>query len=143
MARLNIYLAVFVTAFLIGVSAHARYASNKQARIDARHNAELVFLAEQQAKAVADIDKKHTRELTDAENKVNQLRADVERGAKRLLVATSCVPDTDATASVDHGASAVLDRAARQDYFDLRRRAERAERQITALQDYIKNVCLQ
>lgn len=88
-------------------------------------------------KSVAAIDQKYTRELNDAQAKIDDLASDLAANRKRLRVKVAgCVPGTN-TASMGHGDFAELDRETRQRYLDLRRLLERKERQIAALQEII------
>lgn len=78
--------------------------------------------------------------LRDAEMENNKLRADVDAGRKRLRVNASCptnsdrLPETSTGASMDNGATAELNRDARQDYYSLREGIERVTRQLLACQ---------
>lgn len=93
---------------------------------------------------VADIDAKHTRELTDAKATIDQLERSVIAGNQRLRVNASCKPVSNLTTAsgLDDGTRAGLTDSAQRDYFTLRKRIEIARSQIAGLQDYIRNVCL-
>ncbi|WP_258231337.1 lysis protein [Achromobacter pulmonis] len=78
--------------------------------------------------------------LRSAQIEDDGLRADVDAGRQRLHVRAACpaasggVPETGTSASVDHGARAELDPAARSDYFALRAGIRRLTAQLEACQ---------
>lgn len=97
-----------------------------------------------QARAVADIDTQHTKELSHAIAENDRLRAAVGAGTLRLRVRAACpatpagsdVPTTTPAAGLGDAGSAELDPAAGQDVLDLRAGIERAERALRAMQAY-------
>lgn len=94
--------------------------------------------------SVTALDSQHTQELQNDKNRIAQLERDVAAGRRRVQVRAAC-PDLSAsgtTACMDDAARSGLDNAARRDYFTLRQRIERANRQINGLQDYVRQVCL-
>lgn len=98
--------------------------------------------------AVAALDEKHTKELTDARTENSRLADAVRSGERRLRVRASCpatgtgVPQTSSPTSVVDGPGPRLDDAAERDYFRLRDGIATAQQQIAGLQDYIRGVCL-
>lgn len=90
------------------------------------------------------LDRKYVRDIADAKNENDSLRAAVNAGASRLLVRATCpkLPATAGTTSLDVGASAELNADARQDYFGLRDQIVTTEKQLAGLQEYVGNVCL-
>lgn len=94
---------------------------------------------------VAALDTKYQKELADAQNSISDLRRDVDSGAKRLRVTATCndVRKTTGTASVDDAASPRLTDSAQRDYFTLRERIEYITRQLSGLQEYVRNQCVQ
>jgi len=100
------------------------------------------------AQAVAALDKKHTKELTDARTENSRLADAVRSGKRRLRLRASCPatgtgvpPATGATGMAD-GPGPRLDESAERDYFSLRDGIATAQQQIAGLQDYIRGVCL-
>ncbi|HIB1507744.1 TPA: lysis protein [Salmonella enterica subsp. enterica serovar Muenchen] len=93
---------------------------------------------------VAALDARYTKELADAQNTISDLRRDVDSGAKRLRIAAICNNVRQATQSsgVDDAASPELTGAAQRDYFTLRERIETVTRQLTGLQQYVREQCL-
>lgn len=95
--------------------------------------------------ALAQLDAKHTKELSDAKNKIETLAADVRAGTRRLRIAATCPaatgPETPGTARVDDGPGPELTPEARSDYFSLRADIETVTGQVEGLQSYVTNVC--
>ena len=93
---------------------------------------------------VAALDSKYTQELTDAKQTIEELRAAVAAGDKRLRFNATCKPvrTTAGTASLDDVAATGLTDAAERDYFRLRERIETSSKMIAGLQGYISQQCL-
>jgi prophage endopeptidase len=84
--------------------------------------------------------------LRDKEKQINQLRADVDAGRKRLRVNATCpassdrLPETGTSSSVDNGATPRLTKDAEQAYFDLESGIDRITRQLLACQARVKPI---
>ena len=93
---------------------------------------------------VAALDAKYTKELSDAKKTINDLRRDVDSGAKRLRIAATCPGVSKATSAsgVDDAGSPELTPDARRNYFDHRDGIATAEKMIRGMQEYIKTQCL-
>lgn len=92
---------------------------------------------------VAALDAKYTQELEDAKANINQLERDVAAGKRRLQLSATCGKNgTTSTTAMDDAASPRLTDAAERDYFTLRERIETVTKQLTGLQDYVRQVCL-
>ena len=93
---------------------------------------------------VAALDAKYTKELSDAKKTINDLRRDVDSGAKRLRIAATCpgVPKATSSTGVDDAGAPELTPDARRNYFDHRDGIATAEKMIRGMQDYIKEQCL-
>ncbi|EQA1622549.1 lysis protein [Enterobacter asburiae] len=96
---------------------------------------------------LAELDRKHTQELTDAKNQIDDLQRDVVAGRMQLQLHVRCPAAVPAgknagTARVADAAGARLTSAAERDYYALRKRIETARKQIDGLQDYIRQQCL-
>lgn len=93
---------------------------------------------------VAALDAKYTKELSDAKKTINDLRRDVDSGAKRLRIAATCPGVSKATSAsgVDDAGSPELTPDARRNYFDHRDGIATADKMILGMQDYIKEQCL-
>lgn len=92
---------------------------------------------------VAALDAKHTGELADAKETIDQLERDVAAGLKRLRLNATCAANGTASAtSMDDGSGPRLTDAAERDYYTLRRRIEIITSQLTGLQAYVREQCL-
>ncbi|MDU6466791.1 lysis protein [Enterobacter hormaechei] len=93
---------------------------------------------------VAALDAKYTKELSDAKKTINDLRRDVDSGAKRLRIAATCpgVPKATSTTGVDDAGSPELTRDARRNYFDHRDGIATVNKMIYGLHEYINTQCL-
>ena len=93
---------------------------------------------------VAALDAKYTKELSDATKTINDLRRDVDSGAKRLRIAATCPGVSKATSAtgVDDAGTPELTPDARRNYFDHRDGIATADKMIRGMQDYIKEQCL-
>ncbi len=93
---------------------------------------------------IAALDAKYTKELSDAKKTINDLRRDVDSGAKRLRIAATCpgVPKSTSATGVDDAGSPELTPDARRNYFDHRDGIATADKMILGMQDYIKHQCL-
>ncbi|MFK3911353.1 lysis protein [Enterobacter cancerogenus] len=113
----------------------------------ARRQAATITDMNQRQQELAELDRKHTQDLTDAKNQIDDLQRDVAAGRMQLQLHVRCpaaVPagKTAGTARVDDAAGARLTDAAERDYYTLRKRIETARKQIDGLQDYIRQECL-
>ena len=92
----------------------------------------------------AALDAKYTKELSDAKKTINDLRRDVDSGAKRLRIAATCpgVPKATSSTGVDDAGAPELTPDARRNYFDHRDGIATADKMIRGMQDYIKEQCL-
>ncbi|MDU1197753.1 lysis protein [Kluyvera ascorbata] len=93
---------------------------------------------------VAALDTKYTKELSDAKKTINDLRRDVDSGAKRLRIAATChgVPKATSATGVDDAGAPELTPDARRNYFDHRDGIATADKMIRGMQEYIKTQCL-
>ncbi|MDV2901759.1 lysis protein [Phytobacter diazotrophicus] len=92
---------------------------------------------------VAALDAKYTGELADAKAELEKLRGDVAAGRKRLQVAATCPKNGTASApGLDDATGPRLTSAAERDYFTLRERIETITKQLTGLQQYVREQCL-
>lgn len=106
-------------------------------------------LAKQQEaqQAVADLDKKATKERNDAKAENDRLRARLDAGG-RVRVAANCpanpvsVPAAAGTASVDHAGTVELSPEAGRNVLDIRAGIIADQSALKALQDYVRTVCL-
>ncbi|ECD9469679.1 lysis protein [Salmonella enterica subsp. enterica] len=97
-------------------------------------------------RGVAALDAKYTKELADAQNQIDALERDVATGRKQLQLHASCptvsAGNPSATSGVDDGTGPRLTPTAERNYYTLRKRIEKARKQIDGLQGYIRTQCL-
>lgn len=92
---------------------------------------------------VAALDAKYTKELADAKAENDRLRADVVAGKRRLQIAATCSKDenTGSSGMVD-GSSPRLTADAELNYWRLRDGIATVTKQLTGLQAYVREQCL-
>lgn len=93
---------------------------------------------------VAALDAKYTKELSDAKKTINDLRRDVNSGAKRLRIAATCpgVSKSTSATGVDDAGTPELTPDARRNYFDHRDGIATTDKMIRGMQLYISTQCL-
>ncbi|ENI4404725.1 lysis protein [Salmonella enterica] len=127
---------------------HGNAVKYKDQRDTATHNLKLAnaTITDMQTRQrdVAVLDARYTKELADAQNQIDALERDVAAGRRRLYVNATCsavVRKTTATPGVDDGTGPRLNPTAERNYYTLRKRIEKARKQIDGLQSYIKSAC--
>ena len=92
------------------------------------------------------LDAKHIKDLTDAQKQIDALERDVADGLKRLQLHARCpsvsAGNSSGSSGMDDGTGPGLTDTAERDYYTLRKRIEKARKQIDGLQDYIRQQCL-
>lgn len=153
-ALLKRYWLQLIVVAVIGVLALFvnRYRDNAITYKDQRDKAtEKISLAnatikdmQTRQRDVTALDAKYTKELSDAKKTINDLRRDVDSGAKRLRIAATCPGVSKATSApgVDDAGAPELTPDARRNYFDHRDGIATADKMIRGMQDYIKEQCL-
>ena len=92
---------------------------------------------------VATLDAKYTGELADAKKQLADLQRCVSTGKCGLRVNAKCPSNGTASApGMDDATSPRLTDAAERDYFTLRERIETITKQLTGLQQYVREQCL-
>ncbi|MGT2090191.1 lysis protein [Enterobacter hormaechei subsp. xiangfangensis] len=153
MSRLTAIICAVVVCLLVSMAwAINHYRDNAIAYKDQRDKAvEQVSLAnatikdmQTRQRDVAALDAKYTKELSDAKKTINDLRRDVDSGAKRLRIAATCPGMSKATSAtgVDDAGAPELTPDARRNYFDHRDGIATADKMIRGMQEYIKTQCL-
>lgn len=89
---------------------------------------------------VAALDAKYTGELADAKSKLADVQRCVAAGKCGLRV--NVIKQTTAPSGLDDATSARLTDTAERDYFTLRERIETITKQLTGLQEYVREQCL-
>ncbi|MCW0309089.1 lysis protein [Pantoea ananatis] len=147
---LSCLLVVLIAGLLLAVGRYRDNALHFQEQRNAQKNiadARQATIDDMQRRqqSVAAIDARYTKDLADAQKTIRDLRRDVDSGAKRLRVSAKCdrpVSGKSSTTRVDDDGSPRLTDAAQRDYFTLRERIETVTKQLTGLQDYVRQVCL-
>jgi len=147
---LSCLLVVLIAGLLLAVghyrdnALHFQEQRNAQKNIADTRQATIDDMQRRQ-QSVAVIDARYTKDLADAQKTISDLRRDVDSGAKRLRVSAKCdgpVSGKSSATRVDDDVSPRLTDAAQRDYFTLRERIETVTKQLTGLQDYVRQVCL-
>ena len=142
-----------VVMFLLGSMAWAvsHYRDNAIAYKDQRDIAtEKLSLAnatikdmQTRQRDVAALDAKYTKEFSDAKSQLEDLQRCVSSGKCGLHVNARCPANGAASATgLDDATSPRLTDSAERDYFTLRERIVTVTKQLTGLQAYVRNQCL-
>ncbi|HCT5191665.1 TPA: lysis protein [Enterobacter roggenkampii] len=153
MSRLTAIICAVVICLLVSIAwAINHYRDNAITYKDQRDKAtkslrlanDTIKDMQTRQRDVAALDAKYTKELSDAKKTINDLRRDVDSGAKRLRIAATCPGVSKATSapSVDDAGAPELTPDARRNYFDHRDGIATAEKMILGMQGYIKEQCL-
>ncbi|HCM9192735.1 TPA: lysis protein [Enterobacter cloacae subsp. dissolvens] len=153
MSRLTAIICAVVICLLVSMAwAINHYRDNAITYKGQRDNATeqlslaIVSIKDMQTRQrdVAALDAKYTKELSDAKKNINDLRRDVDSGAKRLRIAATCpgVPKATSAPGMDDAGAPELTPDARRNYFDHRDGIATADKMIRGMQDYIKEQCL-
>lgn len=142
MSRITAIIASVIILLIVSLAWLANHYHDNAVEFKSQRDAATKTIDKMKAdqKTVSDIDKKYTKELQDAKDSIESLQRDVANGSKRLRINASC-PKAGA-ASMDDAESPRLTDDARVNYFRLRNGIETTTKQLEALQDYVKNVCL-
>ena len=152
MSRLTAIICAVVICLLVSMAwAINHYRGNAITYKDQRDKAtEQLSLAnatikdmQTRQRDVAALDAKYTKELSDAKKTINDLRRDVDSGAKRLRIAATCPGVSKATSAtgVDDAGAPELTPDARRNYFDHRDGIETVNKMIHGMQEYIDTQC--
>lgn len=92
---------------------------------------------------VAELDEKYTKELADAKRQLDDLQRCVSSGKCGLRINAKCPANGTASATgMDDATGPRLNESAQRDYFTLRERIETVTKQLTGLQEYVREQCL-
>ncbi|EHO2011316.1 lysis protein [Escherichia coli] len=146
MSRVTAIISALVICIIVCLSlAVNHYRDNAIAYKEQRDKATYIIAdMHTRQRDVAALDAKYTKELSDAKKTINDLRRDVDSGAKRLRIAATCpgVPKATSSTGVDDAGAPELTPDARRNYFDHRDGIATADKMIRGMQDYIKEQCL-
>jgi hypothetical protein len=146
-------ITLWLSAILIvGGAGFWKGMSVGEANIRAENNQDYVDQSKQVALAnqllhdqVAKLDTEHTKENFDAQETIDNLLTDIDTGKRRLFIPTAkkqcTVPSNTDSTSVDNGTSRTeLDRLTSKRIITLTNRGDKAIRQLSACQDYVKAI---
>ncbi|RXO38233.1 lysis protein [Salmonella enterica] len=92
---------------------------------------------------VAALDAKYTKELADAKAENDRLRADVVAGKRQLQLKATCAANrTPGPSGVDADAGPQLTADAELNYWRLRDGIDTVTKQLSGLQEYVREQCL-
>lgn len=91
---------------------------------------------------VAALDAKYTKELADAKAENDMLRADVVAGKRQLQLKATCTNRTSSTSGMDADSSPRLTADAELNYWRLRDGIDTVTKQLSGLQQYVREQCL-
>ncbi|WP_336657862.1 lysis protein [Leclercia adecarboxylata] len=139
---IELLLSFLVVYLLLG-----KVGEEKKRADDAEQNLKLATatITDMQVRQrdVAALDAKYTGELQDAKATIDQLERDVATGKRRLQLNARCTTNgATSTTSLDDGSNPRLTDSAERDYFTLRERIETVTKQLTGLQAYVREQCL-
>jgi prophage endopeptidase len=141
----RIIAAAMLILMLVITAKIAR--SNYDRAIAAEHELNLsrATITEMQTRQrdVAALDTKYTKELADAKKQLDDLQLCVSSGKCGLRVNAKCPANgTPSTSGLDDATSPRLTDSAQRDYFTLRERIDYITKQLTGLQQYVREQCL-
>ncbi|MDE9589149.1 lysis protein [Xenorhabdus bovienii] len=141
-------VSVVVGIVLIGSAAYSIYSvyvengrlTDEKRSLTTQLSEKNAIITNQQERIqhLAELDTKHTQELTNAKSEIDTLRADIAAGRRKLRVQAICpVLETVATSSLDDAITPRLEDSAVRDYFTLIERITVMQAQLEGLQDYV------
>ena len=128
----------FSNGWRLGVKMERQRAAYTQALADTTQ--EAFDKQKENAKKLSKIDARRTKELSNAQSQINDLRARLANGSIGLRIAAHCtsLPHTATASGLGDGAAAQLTENAEQHYFALREAIVRINAQLIACQDILK-----
>ncbi|MEI7195047.1 lysis protein [Pectobacterium versatile] len=135
-----LYAALAALAALLSFGVYYYHDAYSKADRDLTLAKDTITDMQTRQRDVAALDAKYTGELADAKSKLADLQRCVAAGKCGLRV--NVVKQATATPGMDDAASARLTDAAERDYFTLRERIETITKQLTGLQEYVREQCL-
>ncbi|HDI3022989.1 TPA: lysis protein [Cronobacter turicensis] len=138
-----LFIALLATAFYYRTALTKTEASLTEVNRELKLAKDDMADMQSRQRDVAALDEKYSGELADAQGKIDQLERDVAAGNKRLRLNATCEKNgaTGAT-GMDDGTGPRLTDTAERNYYTLRKRIETVKRQLTGLQEYVREQCL-
>ncbi|BBQ83435.1 endopeptidase [Klebsiella sp. WP3-W18-ESBL-02] len=152
MGKLTATISAVVLAMLIGLGLLANHYRDNAIEYKGQRDAakESLSLAnatitdmQVRQRDIAALDAKYTGELADAKATIDQLERDVASGKRRLQLNARCTAKgSTSTDGMGDATSPRLTDSAERDYFTLRERIVTVTKQVSYLQDYVRQQCL-
>lgn len=144
MSRIKAIIASVIICIIVCLSwAVNHYRDNAIAYKEQRDKAASIIAdMQKRQRDVAELDARYTKELADANETIESLRADVSAGRKRLQVAATCAKSTTGAGGMGDGESPRLTADAELNYYRLRSGIDRITAQVNYLQEYVRTQCL-
>ncbi|HGG1481621.1 TPA: lysis protein [Escherichia coli] len=144
MSRVTAIISALVICIIVCLSwAVNHYRDNAMTYKEQRDKAASTIAdMQKRQRDVAELDARYTKELADANETIESLRADVSAGRKRLQVAATCAKSTTRASGMGDGESPRLTADAELNYYRLRSGIDKITAQVNYLQEYIRTQCL-
>ncbi|OTA14293.1 phosphoprotein phosphatase [Xenorhabdus beddingii] len=125
---------------------HGKYQDKAEAyaRLQLQYQEQVAINTTQQERIrrLAELDIKHTQELTNAKSKIDELHTASLAHPERVFIKAKCpVLKTPAPSGVDDAATARPTDSAIRNYWLLRERIATSEQMILGLQEYVRAQC--
>lgn len=133
-------IAALVAAFGAGFWLSDTMTANDVMRAKNEAMAASIEASNTMQARIAEIDAKHTEEMSNARAENDKLRLDLATGTKRVRVAVRDCRPTETTGMDDAYGTAELDGKAAADLAGIAADGDAAIRQLTALQEWAKTV---
>ncbi|EPC4306040.1 lysis protein [Cronobacter sakazakii] len=135
------WLMLFVLVGSLWLAWHHTRSELKASRVALSLAQRQLSLTQHSLRQTAQLDARYTRELNHARETIDALERNVAAGRQRLRLNAACLRTSGSTARVDDGAAPRLTDAAERDYFRLRTAIAVVTRQLSGLQEYIRQEC--
>ena len=113
----------------LAAAHHALDAADEQLKVNR--------IAQQHA---AELDKKYTEQLANAQNEINKLRSDVISGRRKLRIQARCVPSNTTSRSMGTDSIVELSRETGSTVLDIRSGIVSDQTKLKYLQDYVTHI---
>ncbi len=144
MSRVTAIISPLVFCIIVCLSLAVNHYRNNAITYKEQRDKAASTIADMQKRQrdLAELDARYTKELANANATIENLRADVSAGRKRLQVAATCAKSTTGASSMGDGESPGLTADAELNYYRLRSAIDRITAQVNYLQEYIRTQCL-
>ncbi|MGL9720492.1 lysis protein [Symbiopectobacterium sp.] len=137
--RRYFYVALVALLSLLSFGVYYYHDAYSEAANDLALAKDTIADLQTRQRDVAALDEKYTKALFDAQADIEKLRSDVAAGRKRLRV--NIIKQASSTPSVDAAAAVRLTPDAERNYYSHRAGIETITKQLTGLQQYVREQC--